>query len=337
MRWLFCVIAGSMLALPPLAEAEDIAISGFNEDVVAENKPGSYAYPFDIRLAYWIENGFGGGVGLPSSRMFLSATGSGVVYDLQPYDNNNVLRMGDIDPASGTMVVRTGQYTALHILAASATDSSGLTPQALGQSSDITLNFADGAVTLPKALQAYDWDIVASQAPSGVVAITGLDREYVGMSRLDSRHHFSMYETTLDFSGLGVSGRVLQSVTFNDISVHQATGVFAIDGTPTTLLPGDADRDGLVGFDDLVTLARNYARGTATWEMGDVNGDGFVGFDDLVILARNYGQSLTSGQLAELPSAVRADVEAAFAQVPEPAQVGLLCIAGLGLSRRRRR
>jgi len=59
-------------------------------------------------------------------------------------------------------------------------------------------------------------------------------------------------------------------------------------------LPGDADGDGLVGFDDLVILARDYGK-PGTFAQGDFNGDGFVGFDDLVILARNYGRKAIAG------------------------------------------
>ena len=56
-------------------------------------------------------------------------------------------------------------------------------------------------------------------------------------------------------------------------------------------LQGDANYDGKVGFDDLVTVARNYGKSNATWEQGDFDGDGKVDFSDLVIVARNYGKS----------------------------------------------
>ena len=101
-------------------------------------------------------------------------------------------------------------------------------------------------------------------------------------------------------------------------------------------IPGDADLDGLVGFDDLVTLARNYGKNNAMWQDGDFNGDGNVGFDDLVILARNYGKTMTAAELAALDPSFRAEVQQAFADVPEPSLAPLLLLAAAGLCHRRR-
>jgi hypothetical protein len=58
-------------------------------------------------------------------------------------------------------------------------------------------------------------------------------------------------------------------------------------------LPGDANHDGAVNFDDMVTLAQNYNAGGKTFKTGDFNYDGRADFNDLVILAQNYGSSLT--------------------------------------------
>lgn len=110
------------------------------------------------------------------------------------------------------------------------------------------------------------------------------------------------------------------------------------------MIPGDADRDGKVDFNDLVILARNYGLQTgATWDQGDFNNDGKVDFGDLVTLARHYGQDLTTAtftqptaaQLAQFSPALQGDIEAAFAQVPEPGAMGLGAMSGLLLLRRR--
>lgn len=123
-------------------------------------------------------------------------------------------------------------------------------------------------------------------------------------------------------------------VGFVDSADGVVTGVPANTVLAEYALYGDTNLDGKVGFDDLITLARHYGQAGATWDQGDFNYDGTVGFDDLVFLARNYDQVLTSSQLAQLPSAVRAEVQAAFAQVPEPAQFVLL-VGAIGLLRRR--
>ena len=103
----------------------------------------------------------------------------------------------------------------------------------------------------------------------------------------------------------------------------------------------DANGDGVVGFDDLVILARHYGVASgATWQDGDFNGDGAVGFDDLVILARNYGRSLAGTQLASRGVAFGKDVQN-FAELggalPGPASVSLSGVGALLLLLRQRR
>ena len=69
---------------------------------------------------------------------------------------------------------------------------------------------------------------------ANVKALNGLDRNVVGTAgstvNLQFTHYFTLYETTLNLANLGLSGRTLQSITFNDTSVHQATSIFAVDG-----------------------------------------------------------------------------------------------------------
>ena len=52
--------------------------------------------------------------------------------------------------------------------------------------------------------------------------------------------------------------------------------------------PGDADKDGSVGFADFLTLGRNFGESGKTWEEGDFNGDGQVSFPDFLLLRRNW-------------------------------------------------
>ena len=111
------------------------------------------------------------------------------------------------------------------------------------------------------------------------------------------------------------------------------------DALGSKLLAGDTNFDGKVDFGDLVTLARNYgATSGAKWSTGDFDLDGKVDFSDLVSLARDYGQSSpTAAQLAGFSPEAQAAIEAAFAQVPEPATAFILVLASGSLLCRRRR
>jgi hypothetical protein len=105
-------------------------------------------------------------------------------------------------------------------------------------------------------------------------------------------------------------------------------------------LPGDANHDGTVDFNDLVALAQHYNGPTDPsdyWAGGDFNGDDVVDFEDLVTLAQHYGLSdLDPGDRIDLPYV---PFDLGFSSsVPEPTGLG---VAGIGLAvvagRRRRR
>jgi hypothetical protein len=105
---------------------------------------------------------------------------------------------------------------------------------------------------------------------------------------------------------------------------------------------GDANLDGVVNFNDLLLLAKNYGR-TVTyseWYRGDFNYDGLVNFNDLLILAKNYGGARPGapwGLDSPAPD-FAADAAAAFDQaaVPEPGVAGGAAFVGGVLAMRRR-
>jgi hypothetical protein len=100
-------------------------------------------------------------------------------------------------------------------------------------------------------------------------------------------------------------------------------------------VPGDANFDGSVTFDDLVTLAQHFGQ-SGGYIYGDFNLDGQVDFADLLVLAQNYGQTLTPAQMARLDPAFAADVQSAFSHVPEPG-LGIMLVIGCAMLVRRRR
>jgi hypothetical protein len=102
---------------------------------------------------------------------------------------------------------------------------------------------------------------------------------------------------------------------------------------------GDANLNGGVNFDDLLTLAQNYGVvGNPSWAVGNFNGDTTIGFDDLLALAQhyNFGTLMDTTQLDAAGSQFAIDFALARSLVPEPVSV-----AGLGgfalLATRRRR
>jgi hypothetical protein len=60
-----------------------------------------------------------------------------------------------------------------------------------------------------------------------------------------------------------------------------------------SLIPGDANGDGMVDVGDLGILAANYGGSGKDWAKGDFNGDTLVDVGDLGILAAHYGQNST--------------------------------------------
>jgi autotransporter-associated beta strand protein len=122
-------------------------------------------------------------------------------------------------------------------------------------------------------------------------------------------------------------------------------GSEAVDATSVVLRltkNADATLDGLVNFDDLLALAKNYNSTTAYWNRGDFDYNGLVNFDDLLILAKHYNAVLpaSAASIPDAPANFAADMAAAFAEVsvPEPSIFGLLGALATGaLARRRRR
>ena len=57
-------------------------------------------------------------------------------------------------------------------------------------------------------------------------------------------------------------------------------------------ISGDANGDGMVGFDDFLTLATNFGKQAISRELSDFDGDRSVTFLDFIVLAGNFRKSL---------------------------------------------
>ena len=106
-----------------------------------------------------------------------------------------------------------------------------------------------------------------------------------------------------------------------------------------TLL-GDANLDGKVNGTDFNLMATNFNQMvTNGWDEGDFNYDGKVNGSDFVLLADNFNQfasqsAVSAADLAALDSFAAAN-KISLANVPEPASIGLIALAGFLAERRR--
>ncbi len=124
--------------------------------------------------------------------------------------------------------------------------------------------------------------------------------------------------------------------TFGGYAFTDASAVVA-----RVTLSGDSNLDGLVGFADLLNLARNYNGTGTTWFSGDFNYDGSTNFSDLLALARNYNLSNAGigADISQFDSSFTADFALALSMVavPEPTTLGFLGTTALVTLARRRR
>jgi parallel beta-helix repeat protein len=178
---------------------------------------------------------------------------------------------------------------------------------------------AAGSAKLPTAEQG----VAVSNANGNTIKsnlISGNTLEAVGIFPGSSN---TVTGNTIGFSASGmnlpngtwavtlVGGSNANVVTGNYIAPHpktwfQDSGVNSTGGNFSTLpaLPGDANRDGVVNFNDLLALAKNYNATDKTWAEGDFNGDGVVNFNDLLLLAQRYGSPQGTASTAAVFAAV---------------------------------
>jgi autotransporter-associated beta strand protein len=161
-------------------------------------------------------------VGLPASgTSFLSATGSGVSFQLQPYTSNNVLFLPEGGTNSGTLTLTSPErLDTLSFLAASTIGPAPAT---------VTLNFTDGTTTTALTNVAVpDWfsTTTAAYAAGGRASLSTVPPSY----ETDGTNP-RLYEFDYSLSNTDAS-KVLSSVSFtnNSTSPGDTLGIFALSG-----------------------------------------------------------------------------------------------------------
>jgi hypothetical protein len=236
-RWLLIVLVSAVAGRLPV-DAKDavfrpVALTGWNTDVVYENATSPVATSFDnlsqrqadAPLYAWFESGLQGHTdGLPASRQLVSAADSEVLFELQPYNTNNVLLLTAAKPSGKLVLVEPSSYKVLFMLAAGGDGESTVSLQ---------LHFSDSTNSEPITCQAPDWFSASPTKLSRSPAITGLGRSN-GKQGFEYEEHgddaFGLYQTKIDLTTLGLHGKIIQSVSFTKRSGGATAGIFAISG-----------------------------------------------------------------------------------------------------------
>jgi hypothetical protein len=239
---------------------------------------------------------------------------------------------GTVGPISGTGALTVGTGTSTNILQL-ATGSGGSTVGSLtintGAALDITNNhliisYAPGdQATVDAQIRGYLVTGYAGGAWNG----GGIDSSAANALFVAGNKHYGLgYADGADMNG---ASPVVAGLGAGNIEVKYT-------------LYGDANLDGVVNGTDFGILAAHFGDQVTAWDEGDFNYDGVVNGTDFGALAANFGQQ-ANGTAVDLPAADYAALDAfaaangLMADVPEPASVGLMVLAGIGILGRRSR
>lgn len=227
---LTCLLAAGLTlsSLSVSAANTPISINGWNRDVIVEASASApfsgAASPFDVPNNYgFYEAGLPGGTrGLPSSRTFTSLVDGTTVFQLQPYNGNNVLQLSASTSSFGTLTFTTpGTYSSLSILAAAANSGASM--------GNLVIHFADATTSPVLQFNNSDWFFQPNPA------IMGFGRQDLGITTPEDNGsaYPELYPTTLNLAALGLNTKPIVSIDFTDLSSdpRESTGIFAISGT----------------------------------------------------------------------------------------------------------
>ena len=134
----------------------------------------------------------------------------------------------------------------------------------------------------------------------GVIATDeGFNDKLAELSFLDDSMYKILGTGSVGFFGLN-NGDLFTATNWKYLQVYGVDGAIT---PPIQVIPGDANKDGVVNDLDATILADNWQSTSANWFMGDFNADGTVDDVDATILATNWQVGATSASVPE-PSTI---------------------------------
>lgn len=243
---------------------------------------------------------------------------SGLTFSLSDFD---VLQGGD----GRTLGLRyklgqlpTGSYRAT-FPAASVEDHSGnliadditftfsITDTVAPAVTDAAFRFDDAQ---PNLSMVFSEDVAATLTASDLLLVNLTTGQTVPVSHLTLTYSAATRLAVFTYTGnaRGIFPDGAYRATLPAGSVTDPVGNPTVDTwiSDFFVLAGDANRDRVVNFDDLLLLAQNYGQSGKSFSGGNFNysTDGRVDFDDLLLLAQRYGQTVISTSVS--PNGTRA-------------------------------
>ena len=219
----------------------------------------------------------------------------------------------------------------------------------------LNMDLADGAVfTSIESYNAYSFNVGGYTGNQGQI---GQWLQAGGTAGVGNVEEPTASWSTLPNEDLLFKG-LLNGMTFAEAAWsanRQLSYVNTVVGDPLmtwkTLLPGDANLDGLVDIGDLSIMGAHWGQSVAAggygWTAGDLNGDGVINSLDLALIGDSWGlasswaqSSVATGGLSG--AEMLALVSPLLATTPEPQSIvlavsGLIAMAGRPLRRHIRR
>lgn len=159
-------------------------------------------------------------------------------------------------------------------------------------------------------------EVLAVASTPATLLSDGTDYELRVEAVGDNHKVFIDGQLVIDFTETVAGRDVAGGAGFGGWFANWLVDDFMVEDLSTALLTGDANKDGFVKADDLISVQTNFGAVGAVPLQGDANNDGFVKADDLISVQTNFGA--VAGPLA----------------VPEPATLALLGLGVLAMWRR---